>query len=381
MDAVSQAGCCIYTRPTSLCCGDSELNDEHYLPRGLGNFRNYRPLKDMICERCNGRFSKLDEVLLNSGPEALLRRGHGIKGRSAHRAKDLFHERNQGLPPLEVNAWLPNDPSLTRVEVVDRNVAQPRRELVFEDEDGKQRIVPVPHRVNSVEALNEHLDRYGVLGQTWPRVWVNCSADDTAFVSLVEERYGKIETGGREPDWKGYPATVQATTLVNLPPEYHRAIAKIGFHFFLWCFGPPLTGFEPCFDEVKEFIFKGGDPRKFITCTIGGIDRTGTQITTWAHVLAAGWAGREMLATVQLFAGSNLGMSFVAGSQEDKSFRGNMKDQALIWFVQLGQMGLSYPWRRAAAFVGYEEQRDGFDGEVQELKPTQSANGSFWNGG
>ncbi len=55
MDAVSQAGRCIYTQPTSLCRGDSELNDEHYLPRGLGNFRNYRPLNDIICERCNER--------------------------------------------------------------------------------------------------------------------------------------------------------------------------------------------------------------------------------------------------------------------------------------------------------------------------------------
>ena len=73
-------------------------------------------------------------------------------------------------------------------------------------------------------------------------------------------------------------------------------------------------------DEIKEFIYQGGDPRQFVTCAVGNIDRDGAQMTTWVHVLAAGWAGREMLATVQLFAGSELGMSFVAGSEEGKSF-------------------------------------------------------------
>jgi hypothetical protein len=80
-------------------------------------------------------------------------------------------------------------------------------------------------------------------------------------------------------------------------------------------------------DEIKEFIYQGGDPRQFVTCAVGNIDRDGSQMTTWAHVLAAGWAGREMLATTQLFAGPELGMSFVAGSEEGKSFGGNMKDQ------------------------------------------------------
>lgn len=368
---------CIYTSPGGLCAGGSPLNDEHYLPRGLGNFRNFRLPRETICEDCNGRFGKLDEILLNSGPEALLRRTHGIKGRAKHRSKDLFHELNQGLPPIEVNAWLPNDPSPTRMEVVDRVVAQPRRELIFEEEGGQQQVVPVPHRVNTVDALNVHLKRYGVLDRAWPQISVNCSADDAEFVTLVEQRFGKIESGGSEPDRTSYPATVRAASLVTLPPEYHRAIAKIGFHFFLSCFAPPLSGFEDTFNEVKEFIYQGEDPRKFIACTVGDIDRAGTQITTWAHVLAAGWAGQEMVATVQLFAGSDSGMNFVAGSQKGETFSGNFNEQALVWFVRLGRADLSDLGRKASAFVGYEEARDGYDGEVQELQPS-GPEGQLW---
>jgi hypothetical protein len=72
----------------------------------------------------------------------------------------------------------------------------------------------------------------------------------------------------------------------------------------------------------RSFFIKVATPRQFVTCAVGNIDRHGAQMTTWAHVLAAGWAGREMLATVQLFAGPELGMGFVAGSEEAKSFGG-----------------------------------------------------------
>jgi hypothetical protein len=77
-----------------------------------------------------------------------------------------------------------------------------------------------------------------------------------------------------------------------------------------------------------------------------------------------------------------LGISFVAGSEESKNFAGNLKDQALIWFIQMDRPECSYPWHKAGAFVGYEEQCDGYDGEVQEeLKPTQFASQSYWSAG
>ncbi len=319
---------------------------------------------------CNGHLSTIDEVLLNSGPEAILRRGHGIKGRSKHRPKDVYHERNQGFAPIEVITWLPTDTSPTRLEVLDRATAQPRRELIFEEEGGKQHIIPIPHAIKTFEALNDHLRRYGVLGPTWPRIVVNCSADDAEFIALVEQRFGKIETIA-EADRRPYPANVRAATLISLPPEYHRAIAKIGFHFFMWSFASLLTGFESCFDDIKRFIYGGGDPKRFVTSSVGNIDRDSTRLRTWTHVLAAGWSGRDMVATVQLFAGSDLGMHFIAGSEGKAKFGIDLNKQALIWFVRLGRTQLTYSFRNALVFVGYPEQRDGFDGEVQQLKPTR----------
>jgi hypothetical protein len=372
------APACIYTRPNGLCLGVSALTDEHFLPRGFGRFRGYAPIQDKICGDCNGHFSKLDEVLLRHSPEALMRAGHGIRGRKKHRPKDLFHERSQGFPPIELSALLPNDTSPTRLEVIEGGVAQPRRELIFESEDQKRTVVPVPHSINTLDSLNEHLMNYGVLGPRWPRMYVNCSADDSEFVAMLERRFGKIESGTPEPDRSAYPTTVQAVTLINLPPEYHRAIAKIALHFFISCFAPPLVGFESDFDEIKRFIYVGGDPEKFITCGVGSAIR-GARACPWAHILAAGWSENEMIASVQLFHGSRLGLSFVGGSKTGERLSGNMKDQAMIWFVRIGRTKLLYPWRKAFAFIGYEQKQNGFDGEVRELRPTNGSSGQFWS--
>ena len=123
---------CIYTRPEGLCPGGTPLSDEHYLPRALGNLRGFEQLHDTICKDCNEHFSKLDEILVTRGPEAILRVAHEIKGRHKHRKRDVFHEYSQGYEPIVVNALLPNDESPTRLEIIFGEVGQPRREVTFE---------------------------------------------------------------------------------------------------------------------------------------------------------------------------------------------------------------------------------------------------------
>jgi hypothetical protein len=362
---------CIYTAPKGLCAGGDDLSAEDYLPRGLGKFKGYERLKGKICRRCNHHLGKLDAHLLTSGPEAIFRAIYGIEGRKTHRKRDSFHEMTHGRPPVEVWGRLPGDTSDTRLEVLPGNLGQPRRELLFKDEGGNQRVVPVPHRVNTVESLNEHLDRYGVSGQTRRRVRVNCSADDTAFVSLIEERYGKIETGGREPDWKRYPATVPATALVNPFPEYYRAIAKIAFHFFIWCSFPGITGLENEFDGIKKFIWRGDQADKYILEWTGPFDRKQIGDAPYAHVLAAWVANDEAVASVRLFAGSDSGINVSAVAHDGRLISFPLKNESLVWIVKLGRspFRIACDLRRALAFVAYRRAADGFVGEVRELTP------------
>lgn len=373
MNVGDKNGRCVYTRPTGLCCGDSELNDEHYLPRGLGNFRNYRSLKDMICERCNGRFSKLDEVLLNSGPEAIFRRIYGIQGRKKHRKTDPFHEFTHGRPPVEVVGRLPGDESTTRLEVLTGNQGKPRRELVFEWQSGKRIVLPVARKIDTPDKLREYLQKKQIK-QDWSKCIVNGPADNVDFQKTVECCLGKIEPLGKAPDFNAHPATVPVASLIKLHPEYYRAIAKIGFHFFLWCSFPSISGIERSFDGIKEFIWRGGDPGKYIRSTAGPFERDQIGDAPYAHVLAAGIVDREALATVQLFAGSDSGINLVAMATDGRSFPIQMKNMSFAWIVKLGRspFRIACDLRKALAFVAYKQPTAGFVGEVRELTPARS---------
>jgi len=365
---------CIYTGPSGLCAGTAPLSGEHYLPRGLGKFRGYEELIGKVCRDCNERFSKLDEILLSHGPEALLRLAHGIQGRKKHRRRDLSHDRSHGLPPIEVTALLPNESAPSRMEILSRNRAQPRRELTFVSAETESVVVTVPHRVKTRAELQGHLRKAGVAGRKWAEMRVGGPAEDRDFFALIEQHFGKIQQSGNPPDYSAYPAGVRAVASIRLPPEYHRAIAKIGFHFFVQRFSPPLTGFEAGFDHIKRLIYEGGEQRLYVTTAVASLDRTRNPRPPWTHVLCAGWIKDEMFATVQLFAGSDLGMQFIAGSDDRATFSGNMSNKSLEWRVRLGRTALAYPWGRRFDFVGYNKRRDGFDGEVQEFAWT----GASW---
>jgi hypothetical protein len=100
-----------------------------------------------------------------------------------------------------------------------------------------------------------------------------------------------------------------AVGTVVLTDRYFRAVAKIGFHYFLTQF-PHFSGHEPMFGEIRRFILQDG----------GGVDRAndfigkrqhallnemlkpGVRPDRWrAHVLCAEIKPGECLAYVQTF--------------------------------------------------------------------------------
>jgi hypothetical protein len=95
---------------------------------------------------------------------------------------------------------------------------------------------------------------------------------------------------------------------VTLTDRYFRAMAKIGFHYFLTQF-PQYSGHEPMFSDIRAFILEDG----------GGVDRanefigrrehpllgemlTGARPAGWrAHVLCAEIRPSECFAHMQMF--------------------------------------------------------------------------------
>ena len=357
---------CIYTVPHGLCLGDTPFDNEHGLSFGLGNFCGHEPISDKICKDCNHRCSKLEERLLHLGPVALLRRFAGIKGRSRGRGKDIFYESTFGLAPIAVTGAPSPGHHDVRWEVKYDYDGVPLRQIVFKNPTGELRVVPLRRGVTSISNLRAFLIASD-LGDFQPVEIYPDPQDTDDFERLAQvceglyrRRFSKVrvEAGG----------VVNATTQFAPPPEYRRAIAKIGFHFFLKVF-PEVTGFESEFNEIKKLIMRGGDPVQFVHEQAGKIPRGVVDQGSWAHLLYADW-GLDFLKTrVQLFAGltipaSGSGVpldSFLGG----KTVKTNSATNPLTWVVHLGRSPA--PKRtlgtRAMAFVAGKAPK-GFDGRA-----------------
>ena len=70
---------------TCLYCENLANSVEHPLPASFGEFEAAPVLRDRICALCNNtRLGLLDEQFARCGPEAVMRRFHGIEGRDGH---------------------------------------------------------------------------------------------------------------------------------------------------------------------------------------------------------------------------------------------------------------------------------------------------------
>lgn len=149
---------CIYTVPSSLCKGEAPLHRrEHYLPRGLGEFKGDSRLQMVICKDCNARFGKLEDVLLHDSPEAFFRQMLGTFGRSRGRRKDIFYEPTAGIPPLSIIAKQPGyeDPLLW--ELMSATTVAAMKQLVFKDDEGRYFNLPFRSENFSLSELEKLL--------------------------------------------------------------------------------------------------------------------------------------------------------------------------------------------------------------------------------
>lgn len=97
-----------------------------------------------------------------------------------------------------------------------------------------------------------------------------------------------------------------ATITVN--NDYFRAVAKIGFHYFLKNF-TQFTGLEKEFEGIKEFIMKGNDSKKFVKEVPGSfISGLGHGVTTdkWGHLLAVDKDVKTIRAMLHFFVGPGM---------------------------------------------------------------------------
>jgi hypothetical protein len=302
MDRLSSLGRCIYTSPEGLCPGTSPLHPkEHYLPAGLGNFKDDVRLKDFICDDCQKRFSQYEEVFLRNGTEAFFRSILGIRGRKSHDGKNIFIEPTLGLPPLTVKgAAQPIFDHELLWHVSSETQAYLIHQLVFRKPDGSLAHVPIRDG-----RIASDLARFGDDWKQWQLL--TCIAGDAQEHELQSVLGPALASMKDAPMDILVGQEVEAEMRAQITLPYVQAIAKIGFHFVLAHFH--FTGIEPEFDDLKRFIYRGeGEPRARIVedIILPQLIPEEARFRQWSHVLTAEFNQDGFFARMQFFAGPRL---------------------------------------------------------------------------
>lgn len=341
---------CIYTTPAGLCRGTAPLSKkEHYLPRGLGNFKHDDRLVNRICKDCQVVFSKLEDLFLHNSPEAFFRQMIGQVGRKKHRKKNIFYEPTHGISPLAILAKHPDDDVEILWELVSEGQCKPLNQIVIVGTDGTLRI-PYRAGVLTIEGIRGQIER-DKIGKVRNALLVT---DDPAVTAELEALCKVLIPAGTESDLPPLEdgAALEGEMTAMISKDYLRAIAKVGFHFLLQYF-PRFTGFEPEFDDIKRYIYSGESDRERVTITPEQFVLNLRQATLkqWGHLLSAQADERGIEARMQFFAGPVV--------------------QPLIWRVEIGTNPAKTLGTEGMgqAFMYYQNVQGEHHGERYELDP------------
>jgi len=238
--------------PKCIYCEADDVTVEHPLPRALGNFKGYVSLADRVCSRCNTICGQLDEQLCRSGSEAFFRKYLGITGRPEHEEVNSFYRGSSGGGRLEMLGTNQETGEERELELVGPKNVRELRCVKLVAEDGSAHTIPIKEGMTpeefrrKVSALGFKFFRHAYICAATEEIpWMESLFDGFKFEGKTE---WTLPTG---PVIYG-PAAIKFT----VTSRYFRAIAKIGFHYFLTKF-PRFRGDEPCFSELRNFISLG----------------------------------------------------------------------------------------------------------------------------
>ena len=229
------SGTCIY------CSSRIDRAKEHCLPRGLGNFRGYHFLRNKICNSCNKPISKAEEQFLRASPEAFYRHLFGIKGRKYHKAVSPFYRGSAGAPPIVMKFLHPESNIEILWEVIPGTMTIYELRQIVMSSKGRTIPIALPQEINSSEKLIQHLKKYNLE-----------NAEPAYFCTSLEEWDDMLDMIRKiwpQKSWEKLQLRrskqkVLVPVKITVTSAYFRAVAKVGFHYFLNVFSHQFTGKE-----------------------------------------------------------------------------------------------------------------------------------------
>jgi hypothetical protein len=190
------------------------------------------------------------------------------------------------------------------LEIVD---GQPRqmRQMIFIEQSGKTHYLPI-REGSTPDQLRTAFQRLGVVQPCADvRVLYDTAKQDWVR-QLIQQTWPNGAFGEGTPASTMYQGAIGTVVLTN---RYFRAVAKIGFHYFLTQF-PEYTGHEQMFSGIREFILDEASSVDRANVFVGKREHAllGEMLDPrvrpagWrAHVLCAETRPGECLAYVQTF--------------------------------------------------------------------------------
>ncbi len=343
---------CVYTVPQGLCAGQAPLSkNEHYLPRALGNFQGDERLVDRICNSCQGRFAQLGDIFAHNSAEAFFREMVGRVGRKNHRGKNIFYEPTMGISPLTVLGKPEGfDFEILWELVTDAPGCRPMSQLVFIGRDGKSLQLPFRRGTMTVDRIRATLSERGIEG--YQIVAISNAEDEADEMKVLTDELAPEGKEGELPPLKD-GVQMEGEMRAPISSQYLRAIAKIGFHFFLKHF-TQFYGLESEFDDIKRFIYLGAAERSIVSPLREPFVRElqrGGRMNRWGHLLSAECSEQGIEARVQFFAGPQV--------------------EPIVWRVLIGRNPGRIIYKQAAgyAYLYFEDVGGEYHGERIQLTP------------
>jgi hypothetical protein len=337
--------------PACIYCGATDVTVEHHLPRALGNFKGYVPLADRVCQRCNGICGQLDEQLCRSGSEAFFRKFLGVSGRSGHEDVNFFYRGSSRGGRLEMTGTNHDTGEEKELELVGPDSVRELRCVKLIAEDNSERTVTITDGMTP-EDFRKRISALGI--KFFKHAYISAAPEEIPWVESLFEGFkmeGRTEWSQPSGPIMYGPLTIKFT----VTDRYFRAIAKIGFHYFLTKF-PRFRGDEPFFADIRNFIIKD--------CPLDEVPhhikysrepfvyqlRAGDRLSAWGHLICAQSDYNYFGAKIQLFVGP--------------------ETRPNVYTVPLGKNPSPIHYSEAYGdFFAYypPEDRGDYDGEVTEL--------------
>jgi hypothetical protein len=236
-----------------LYCSEEPRSEEHPLPAAFGEFINAPTLKDSVCGQCNSkRLGLLDEQYARCGPEALLRKKFDIEGREHHEKVNVFYRGSAGGRRIELLAWDDALQCEVNVELLGGNQGRQMCELILAEKSAQT----PPHHIAlkpgmTAEELLKIVVGLKMKGELESRLSYDPATEQWApeLIKMAWPASSMSESVLGAASFHGGIAKFQITD------RFYRAIAKIGFHYFLTQF-PKYTGHESIFSDIRSFIIE-----------------------------------------------------------------------------------------------------------------------------